>query len=147
MERLVGRRSSLPPSRSSCSRTIAREPLACEGGTTFTFVTDGIESALAQAREAAAGKDISLSGGAEAARQYLAAGLVDEMEISLVTIFLGDGERLFEGLGAGNPQVRAHTHGRRSRRHPPQVRARLSGGRRVAATTLISAAAAAAARA
>ena len=77
-------------------------------GTTFTFVTDGIESALAQAREAAAGKGISLSGGAEAARQYLAAGLVDEMEISLVTIFLGDGERLFEGLGAGNPRF-VHT--------------------------------------
>ena len=62
----------------------AREPLVCEGGTTFTFVTDGIESALEQAASAAGGKDVSLAGGAEAARQYLAAGLVDEMEISLV---------------------------------------------------------------
>ena len=62
----------------------ARPPLACEGGTTFTFVTDGIQSALEQAREAAGGKDVSLAGGAKAAQQYLAAGLVDEMEISVV---------------------------------------------------------------
>jgi dihydrofolate reductase len=80
-----------------------REPLVCEGGTTFTFVSDGIESALEQARAAAAGADVSLAGGAEAGRQYLAADLVDMMEISLVPIFLGDGERLFEGLGVGNP--------------------------------------------
>jgi dihydrofolate reductase len=82
-----------------------REPLVCEGGTTFTFVTDGIESALAKAREAAAGENINLAGGAEAARQYLAAGLVDQMEIDLVPIFLGDGERLFDGLGVGNPRL------------------------------------------
>ena len=50
-------------------------------------------------------KDVSLAGGAEAARQYLAAGLVDEMEINLVPIFLGDGERLFDHLGVGNPQL------------------------------------------
>ena len=78
-----------------------REPLEREGGTTFTFVTDGIESALEQAREAAAGKVISLSGGASAARQYLAADLVDEMEISLAPILLGGGERLFDDLGGG----------------------------------------------
>ena len=83
----------------------AREPLVCEGGTTFTFVTDGIESALDQARSAAAGKDVSLAGGAEAARQYLDADLVDEMEINLVPIFLGDGERLFEDLDVGNPRL------------------------------------------
>jgi dihydrofolate reductase len=82
-----------------------RAPLVCDGGTTFTFVTDGIESALEQAREAAAGSDVSLAGGAETARGYLAAGLVDEMEISLVPIFLGEGERLFDGLGAGNPTL------------------------------------------
>ena len=86
----------------------AREPLVCEGGTTFTFVTAGIESALEQARAAAAGKDVSLAGGAEAARQYLAADLVDEMEISLVPILLGAGERLFERLGPGNPEL-THT--------------------------------------
>jgi dihydrofolate reductase len=84
----------------------SREPLACEGGTTFTFVTDGIESALAQAQKAAGGKDVSLAGGAAAAREYLAADLVDEMEINLVPIFLGDGERLFEDLGVGNPAFR-----------------------------------------
>jgi dihydrofolate reductase len=77
----------------------AREPLALEGGTTFTFVTGGIEAALEAARRAAGPKDVSLAGGANAARQYLAAGLVDEMEISLVPVLLGAGERLFEGLG------------------------------------------------
>jgi dihydrofolate reductase len=76
-----------------------REPLALEGGTTFTFVTDGTQSALDQARKAAGGKDVALAGGAKAAQQYLAAGLVDEMDISLVPILLGSGERLFEGVG------------------------------------------------
>jgi dihydrofolate reductase len=76
----------------------AREPLMMEGGTRFTFVTDGIESALEQARRAAGGKDVALSGGAQAAQQYLKAGLVDEMQLHLVPILLGDGERLFEGV-------------------------------------------------
>lgn len=77
----------------------AREPLALEGGTTFTFVTDGIASALAQARRAAGERDVSLAGGAKAAQQYLVAGLVDEMEINLVPTLLGSGERLFESIG------------------------------------------------
>jgi len=77
----------------------ARESLALEGGTTFTFVTGGIETALDQARRAAGGKDVSLAGGSSAAQQYLVAGLVDEMEISLVPTILGSGERLFEGIG------------------------------------------------
>ena len=77
----------------------AREPLRLEGGTTFTFVTGGIQSALEQARRAAGGKDVSLAGGANVAQQYLAAGAVDEMEINLVPTLLGSGERLFEGLG------------------------------------------------
>jgi dihydrofolate reductase len=76
-----------------------REPLVLEGGTTFTFVTNGIEGALEQARRAARGKDVSLAGGANAAQQYLAADLVDEMEISLVPTLLGSGERLFDGVG------------------------------------------------
>jgi dihydrofolate reductase len=76
-----------------------REPLELEGGTTFTFVTTGIESALEQARRAAGGKDVSLAGGASAAQQYLAADLVDEMEINLAPTLLGSGERLFEGVG------------------------------------------------
>ena len=77
----------------------AREPLRLEGGTTFNFVTGGIQSALEQARRAAAGKDVSLAGGANVANRYLAAGVVDEMEINLVPVLLGSGERLFEGLG------------------------------------------------
>jgi dihydrofolate reductase len=77
----------------------AREPLALEGGTTFTFVTNGIESALEQALRAAGGKDVSLAGGANVAQQYLVAGLVDEMELNLVPALLGGGERLFDGVG------------------------------------------------
>jgi dihydrofolate reductase len=77
----------------------AREPLKLEGGTTFTFVTDGIHAALEQAQRAAGGRDVSLAGGAQAARQYLSAGLVDEMEINLVPTLLGSGERLFDGVG------------------------------------------------
>ena len=76
-----------------------RRPLEMEGGTTFHFVTDGIESALAQARRAAGGKDVSLAGGANVAQQYLKTGLVDQMEIHLVPTLLGGGERLFEGVG------------------------------------------------
>ncbi|HEY8195460.1 MAG TPA: dihydrofolate reductase family protein [Gemmatimonadales bacterium] len=75
-----------------------RPTLVLEGGNSFTFVTDGIKSALEQAREAARGKDVSLAGGAKAAQQYLNAGLVDEMEISLAPTLLGAGERLFEGV-------------------------------------------------
>lgn len=75
-----------------------RGPLVLEGGNSFTFVTDGIESALEQARRAAGGKDVSLAGGAKAAQQYLAAGLVDEMHVHLAPVLLGAGERLFEGV-------------------------------------------------
>jgi dihydrofolate reductase len=77
----------------------ARDPLVLDGGTTFTFVTDGIESALHQARSAARGKDVALAGGARVARQYLIAGLVDEMQLHVVPTLLGGGERLFDGVG------------------------------------------------
>jgi dihydrofolate reductase len=77
-----------------------REPLEMEGGTTFHFVTDGIEPALARAVEAADGKDVRLGGGAAVAQQYLAAGLVDELQLNIAPILLGGGERLFEGVGA-----------------------------------------------
>ncbi|HYJ20704.1 MAG TPA: dihydrofolate reductase family protein [Solirubrobacterales bacterium] len=77
-----------------------RVPLEMEGGTTFYFVTDGIESALARAAEAADGKDVRLGGGAEAAQQYLAAGLIDELQLNIVPILLGAGERLFDNVGA-----------------------------------------------
>jgi len=76
-----------------------REPLEMEGGTTFYFVTDGIESALGQAREAAGDRDISIAGGAQAIQQYLAAGLIDELEISISPLLLGGGERLLDNLG------------------------------------------------
>jgi dihydrofolate reductase len=76
-----------------------RPPLTLEGGTTFTFVTDGIVPALELARRSADGRDVSLAGGADVARQYLSSGLMDEMEIHLVPTLLGDGERLFEGIG------------------------------------------------
>lgn len=76
-----------------------RETLVLEGDNSFTFVTDGIESALVQARAAAGVKDISLAGGAKVCQQFLKAGLVDEMEINLVPVLLGSGERLFEGTG------------------------------------------------
>jgi dihydrofolate reductase len=76
-----------------------REPLEMQGGTTFHFVTDGIESALAQAKQAAGDKDVHIPGGAAAIRQYLAAGLIEELELHVVPVLLGDGERLFDDLG------------------------------------------------
>ena len=82
-----------------------REPLAMEGGTTFTFVTDGIESALEQAKEAAGGKDVSLGGGADVAQQYLAAGLIDELQINLVPVLLGGGTRLFDNLAGADVEL------------------------------------------
>ena len=77
-----------------------REPLTLSD-TTFTFVTDGIESALEQARAAADGKDVTIGGGAAAINQYLAAGLVDELELHIAPLLLGGGARLFDGLGPG----------------------------------------------
>jgi dihydrofolate reductase len=76
-----------------------RRPLDMEGGTTFIFVTDGIESALQQATQAAAGQDVLIGGGASVVQQSLAAGLVDEFELHIVPTMLGDGERLFENVG------------------------------------------------
>ncbi|MFY9586980.1 MAG: dihydrofolate reductase family protein [Actinomycetota bacterium] len=75
----------------------AREPLAKKGGTTFTFVTDGIESALSQAREAAGGKDVAVAG-ANAIQQYINTGLLDEIEVDLVPISLGGGVPLFANI-------------------------------------------------
>ena len=75
-----------------------REPLTL-ADTTFTFVTDGIHSALDQAREAAAGKDVLVGGGSDIINQYLAAGLMDELEIHVAPLLLGGGARLFEGVG------------------------------------------------
>lgn len=77
----------------------ARDPIQMKGGTTFHFVTDGIESALEQAKAAAGGKDVMLWGGGNIAQQYLAAGLLDELELHVVPVLLGDGARLFGNLG------------------------------------------------
>jgi dihydrofolate reductase len=76
----------------------AREAVTMEGNTTFNFVTDGIESALEQAKAAAGDKDISVAGGASAIQQFLNAGLVDDFQIHVVPLLLGDGERLFDGV-------------------------------------------------
>jgi dihydrofolate reductase len=78
-----------------------REPLPMQGGTTFTFVNDGIASALEQARAAAGDQDVAIAGGAQTVQQYLAAGLLDELHLHLVPIILGAGERLL--VDVGNP--------------------------------------------
>ena len=82
-----------------------RGRLVLNGGTTFIFVTAGIESALEQAMKAARGKDVMLGGGANVAQQYLAAGLVDEMEIHLVPVLLGSGARLLDNLGGARMKL------------------------------------------
>jgi dihydrofolate reductase len=76
-----------------------REPVEMEGGTTFHFVTDGIEQALEQAKAAANGQDILRWGGADVINQYLAAGLLDELEVHIAAVVLGGGARLFENVG------------------------------------------------
>jgi Dihydrofolate reductase len=83
----------------------AREPLPMQGGTTFFFVTDGIKSALKQARAGRAGKDVALGGGANIAQQYLPSGLIDELEIHVVPILLGGGARLFDNVNYRNVKL------------------------------------------
>jgi dihydrofolate reductase len=75
-----------------------RDPVTMQGGTTFTFVTDGIHSALDQAAKAAGDRDVAIAGGAATANQYLAAGLVDELRIHIAPVTFGAGERLFDGV-------------------------------------------------
>lgn len=76
----------------------ARAPITMKGGTVFHFVTDGIDAALDRAREAAAGKDIRIGGGAATIREYLRAGLIDDLHIAMSPVLLGRGESLFEGI-------------------------------------------------
>jgi dihydrofolate reductase len=83
----------------------ARKPVQKQGGTTFTFVTEGIDAALAQARAAAGGRNVQVSGGADVAQQYLREGLMDEVQIHIAPLFLGDGVRLFERLGGKRPAL------------------------------------------
>ena len=82
----------------------ARDPLT-QGETTFHFVTDGPEAALELAREAAGERDVTINGGAHTVNEYLASGLLDEIDISIVPIFLGGGTRLFDDLGETPPQL------------------------------------------
>jgi dihydrofolate reductase len=84
----------------------ARDPLPMQGGTTYTFVTDGIEAALERARAAAGDKDVGIWGGANIIGQYLAAGLLDELQMHLVPILLGRGIRLFEDLDPEGIELR-----------------------------------------
>jgi dihydrofolate reductase len=83
----------------------ARDPEVKEGGTTYVFVTDGIESALEQARAAADGRDVQVSGGANVVQQYLAAGLLDELQVHVAPVLLGGGVRLFDRLGPAAPKL------------------------------------------
>jgi dihydrofolate reductase len=76
----------------------ARAPLEMEGGTTFYFVTEGVESALKQAKEAAGGKDVRIGGGVSVLRQYLVAGQIDEMHLAMSPVLLGEGQNLFAGI-------------------------------------------------
>jgi dihydrofolate reductase len=82
-----------------------RAPLPMQGGTTFYFVTDGVESALALAREAADDRTVAIAGGAATVNQYLAAGLIDELRLHVAPVLLGAGERLFEGVGDLNLEL------------------------------------------
>ena len=84
----------------------ARAPLAMQGGTTYTFVADGIKAALERARAAAGGKNVGIWGGANVIRQYLKAGLLDEMQIHLIPVLLGSGIPLFEGLDPEGIELR-----------------------------------------
>jgi dihydrofolate reductase len=76
-----------------------RQPLVKQGGTTFTFVTDGIHSALEQARAASGGRNVDIAGGADTVQQYLGAGLVDELQLHVVPVLMGGGLRLFDHIG------------------------------------------------
>lgn len=94
---MVGRRSAVPSSGFVLTHH-ARESIPMQGGTTFHFVTDGIEAALARAFAAADGRNVRIGGGADTVRQFLRAGLIDELHVAVVPILLGTGERLFDGL-------------------------------------------------
>jgi len=87
-----------------------RAPQPMEGGTTFHFVNDGIDSALSQAREAAGDRDVSIAGGASTVNQYLAAGAIEQLDLHIAPILLGGGERLFEGVdGVAFEPIEAQT--------------------------------------
>jgi dihydrofolate reductase len=82
-----------------------RETLTMKGGTSFTFVTDGVESAFEQARAAAGDKDVAVAGGANVVQQCLRAGLLDELQVHVAPVLLGEGVRLFDGGERANLEV------------------------------------------
>jgi dihydrofolate reductase len=88
----------------------ARAPFTMEGGTTFHFVTDGIHAALERAKQAAGGKDVRLGGGADTIRQYLTAGLIDELHLAISPVVLGRGEPLLAGIDAARLGYRCTEH-------------------------------------
>ena len=92
----------------------ARRPLKMKGGTEFRFVTDGIESALRQAQEAARGRDVRLGGGVATVRQYLSAGLIDELHLAIRPVLLGSGEHLWSGLDLDRYEVARSVAGERA---------------------------------
>jgi dihydrofolate reductase len=117
-----------------------REPVEMAGGTTFHFVTDGIERALERAKEAAGGRDVRIWGGAQVIQQYLAAGLLDELELHFVPVLLGGGARLFDNLGGAEIRLEQVRGGRGARRHARHVpRAEMNGVARGAGQPICSA--------
>jgi dihydrofolate reductase len=106
-----------------------RAPLVMEGGTTFYFVTDGIQAALAQARAAAQGRDVRVGGGVAVIRQYLEAGLVDEMHLALTPAVLGAGEALLAGIDLRRLGFEASRHvGTANALHVVLTRSARAGG-------------------
>ena len=106
----------------------ARAPITMEGGTTFHFVTDGIHAALERAKEAAQGKDVRLGGGVATVRQYLTAGLIDEIHLAISPVLLGRGEHLFGGIDAASLGYKCTEHA--SSDHATHVvLAEVAGGR------------------
>ena len=87
-----------------------RKPIEMEGGTTFHFITDGIDAALRRAREAAGPKDIKIGGGVQTVRQYVRAGLVDEIHLAVAPVVLGEGEALFDGIDLRSLGYRTTEH-------------------------------------
>jgi dihydrofolate reductase len=122
--RSANRRPSAPPFRHPVF-ILTHHPRATvtkQGGTTFTFVTDGIEAALEQARAAAGDKDVAVGGGANVVQQYMQAGLLDGLQIHLVPVLLGNGVRLFENhLGEGLGELECTRVIESPARHPPEV--------------------------
>jgi dihydrofolate reductase len=109
VERLVGRQSPVPLPVFVLTHH-ARPPLEMEGGTVFHFVTEGIKTALDRARTAAVDKDVRIGGGAATIRQYLQAGLLDEMHLAISPILLGQGEPLLEDIDLPTLGYRVKEH-------------------------------------